>query len=157
MQALFLEKYEVSQPFENPLENPIGGQTVLLAKGEVRDDSRKHSVCLLRLLGSGRANGAGRKSNCANFLPSLSASTTTIPYKREESRDDQANGSFWARRNRELCSTRHALRINIEANFYAVTARLERQRKKRKRIAVSSDLRRAILGDIYTGDLFGGL
>jgi len=120
MQALFLEKYEVSQPFENPLENPIGGQTVLLAKGEVRDDSRKHSVCLLRLLGS-----------------------------------DQANGSFWARRNRELCSTQHALRINIEANFYAVTARLERQRKKRKRIAVSSDLRRAILGDIYTGDLFG--
>ena len=122
MQALFLEKYEVSQPFENPLGNPIGGQTVLLAKGEVRDDSRKHSVCLLRLLGS-----------------------------------DQANGSFWARRNRELCSTQHALRINIEANFYAVTARLERQRKKRKRIAVSSDLRRAILGDIHTGDLFGGL
>lgn len=113
-------------------------------------------TCLLRLLGSGRANGAGRKSNCANFLPSLSASTTTIPYRREESRNDQANGSFWARRNPELCSTQHALRINIEANFYAVTARFERQRKK-ERIAVSSDLRRAILGDIYTGDLFGGL
>src|SRR5438093_4258146 len=88
-------------------------------------------------------------------LPSLSVSTTTIPYKREESRNDQANGSFWARRNPELCSTQHALRINIEVNFYAVTARLERQRKKRKQIAVSSDLRRPIVGDIYTGDLFG--
>jgi hypothetical protein len=114
-------------------------------------------TCLLRLLGSGRANGAGRKSNYANFLASLSASTTAIAYKREERRGDQANGSFWARRNRELCSTQHALRINIEANFYAVAARFERQRKKKRQIAVSSDLRRAILGDIYTGDLFGGL
>ena len=32
MQALFFKKYEVSQPFENPLENPIGGQTVLLGE-----------------------------------------------------------------------------------------------------------------------------
>jgi hypothetical protein len=44
MQALFFKKYEVSQSFENPLENPIGGQTVLLAKGEARDDSSKHSA-----------------------------------------------------------------------------------------------------------------
>src|SRR5438093_5041891 len=88
-------------------------------------------------------------------LPSLSVSTTTIPYKREESRGDQANGSFWARRNRELCSTQHALRINIEANFYAVTARLERQRKKKRKIAVSSGLLRTIVRNIGAGDLFG--
>jgi hypothetical protein len=47
------------------------------------------------------------------------------------------------------------LGINIEANFYAVAARLERQRKKKRQMAVSSDLRRAIVGDIHAGDLFG--
>jgi len=98
---------------------------------------------------------ARRRSNSGNFLASLSVSTTAIAYQREESRGDQANGSLWARRNLELCSTQHALRINIEANFYAVTARFERQRKKKRQIAVSSDLRRAIRGDIYTGDLLG--
>ena len=35
----------------------------------------------------------------------------------EESRNDEANCFFRARRNPELCSTQHALRINIEANF----------------------------------------
>jgi hypothetical protein len=62
---------------------------------------------------------------------------------------------FSARRNPELCSTQHAVRINIEADFYAVAARLERQRKKKRQIAVSSDLPRAILRDISSGDLFG--
>ena len=39
--------------------------------------------------------------------------------------------------------------------FYAVAARLDRQRKKRRRIAVSSCLRRTILRDICDRDLFG--
>jgi hypothetical protein len=62
---------------------------------------------------------------------------------------------FWARRNRELCSTQHALRINIEADFYAVAERLERQRKKKRQIAVPSDLRPAIVRNIHAVDLFG--
>jgi len=64
---------------------------------------------------------------------------------------------FRARRNLELCSTQHVVRINIEANFYAVAARFERQRKTKRQIAVSSDLRRAIVRNIHAGDLFGGL
>jgi len=107
------------------------------------------------LLGSGRASGAERRSNSGNFLASLSVSTTAFAYQREESRGDQANGSLWARRNPELCSTQHALRINIEANFYAVAVRFERQRKKKRQIAVSSGLRRAIVRNNHAGDLLG--
>jgi len=43
----FFKKVRLSQSFENPLENPIGGQTVLLAKGEARDDSRNTAHVLI--------------------------------------------------------------------------------------------------------------
>jgi hypothetical protein len=61
----------------------------------------------------------------------------------------------WARRNRELYSTQHVVRINIEPDFYAVAERLERQRKKRRRIAVPPDLCPAIVRNFDAGDLFG--
>jgi len=45
--STFFKKVRFSQSFENPLENPIGGQTVLLAKGEARDDSRNTAHVLI--------------------------------------------------------------------------------------------------------------
>jgi hypothetical protein len=115
--SAFFRKVRLSQFFENPSEDPSADKLCSWQKAKRATIPETQRTCLLRLLGSGPASGAGRKSNCANFLASLSASTTAIAYKREESRGDQANGSFWATRNLELCSTQHALRINIEANF----------------------------------------
>jgi len=51
----------------------------------------------------------------------------------EESRNDEANCFFRARRNPELCSTQHALRINIEANFMPLRRVWSDKEKRRGR------------------------
>jgi len=124
-------------------------------KGEARDDSSKHSVCLLRLLGSGRASGAERKSNSGNFLASLSVSTTAIAYQREESRGDQANCFLSGEKKSRIVLDSARVAHKYRGQFYAVAARLERQRKKKRQIAVSSGLRRAIVRNNHAGDLLG--
>jgi hypothetical protein len=73
---------------------------------------------------------------------------------REESRNDQANSLFGEKKPRIVLDSARVAH-KYRGQFYAVAARFERQRKKKTQIAVSADLRRAIVRDISTGDLFG--
>ena len=74
----------------------------------------------------------------------------------EESRNDEANCFFGEKKSRIVLDSARVAH-KYRGQFYAVAARFERQRKKKRQIAVSSDLRGAIVGDIHTGNLFGGL
>jgi hypothetical protein len=89
------------------LENPIGGQTVPIT---VRWEDQ--------------AGARGEDPTLGTFSHRCQSAQLQLLISVKGVAAINRIVFFRARRNLELCSTQHVVRINIEADFYAVAARL---------------------------------